>query len=109
MSLLGHIIVTETHGIRRFFYPVSLEVPSSLVDAAPGLRLTTAAGDLVPVQASPGATDPDRFARLDFAVSLAPFEKLELGLSTGLNGVADISDPLRTIVQEGEPAAVAAL
>ena len=36
MSFLGHISVCETHGIRRFLYPVSLEIPASLLDPAGG-------------------------------------------------------------------------
>lgn len=97
MNLPRRISVTEIHGIRRFFYPLSLKVPSSLLDAAPGLTLATPAGNPVPVQISPGKSA----ARLDFAVSLAPFEKMDLLLSTGSSDAALISDPLQTIERKG--------
>ena len=40
-------------------------------------------GRQIPLQVTPGATDPDLYRRLDFAVSLSPLEKLELKLFTG--------------------------
>ena len=36
MSFLGRIRVCETHGIRRFLYPVSLEIPASLLHRPTG-------------------------------------------------------------------------
>ena len=83
MSFLGHISVCETHGIRRFLYPVSLEIPASLLDPAGGPGLIMPDGRQIPLQVTPGATDPDLYRRLDFAVSLSPLEKLELKLFTG--------------------------
>jgi hypothetical protein len=86
MSFLGHIGVCETHGIRRFFYPVSVEIPASMLDPAgcpdgvPIASLFMPDGRQVPLQVTPGASNPELDWRLDFAVSLSPFEKLELKL-----------------------------
>jgi len=95
MRFLGHVRVCETHGIRRFLYPVSLEIPAAL----PHTTIGTADRDCgpsasevpppvlimpdvgpIPLQVTPGATNPDLYSRLDFAVSLSPFEQLELKL-----------------------------
>ena len=83
MSFLGHISVCETHGIRRFLYPVSLEIPASLLHPADGAGLIMADGRPIPLQVTPSAANPGLYCRLDFAVSLSPLEKLELKLLTG--------------------------
>ncbi len=83
MSVLGLVRVCETHGIRRFLYPVSLEIPASLLLPADGPGLITADGRPIPLQVTPSATNPGLYCRLDFAVSLSPLEKLELKLLTG--------------------------
>ncbi len=95
MSFLGHISVCETHGIRRFLYPVSLEIPASLLDPDYGPGLSMADGRMIPVQVTPGATNPDLHRRLDFAVWLSPFEKLKLKLFTQRPGSAGMDDPLQ--------------
>jgi hypothetical protein len=82
MSFRGHISVCETHGIRRFLYPVSLEIPASVLHQADGPGLVTADGRPVPLQVTPSTTNPGLYCRLDFAVSLSPLEKLELKLLT---------------------------
>lgn len=105
MNFLGHISVCESYGIRRFLYPVSLEIPSSLLDPASGPGLTMPDGRQIPFQVSPGASDPDLYRRLDFAVSLSPFEKLELKLFTDLPGTADMDDPIRVEEEDLGPAA----
>ena len=83
MSFLGHISVCETHGIRRFLYPVSLEIPASLLHPAhePGLIMPD--GRPIPLQVTPSDTNPGLYCRLDFAVSLSPLEKLELKVLAG--------------------------
>ena len=83
MSFLGHISVCETHGIRRFLYPVSLEIPASLLHPVDRAGLIMADGRPIPLQVTPGDTNPGLYCRLDFAVSLSPLEKLELKLLTG--------------------------
>lgn len=121
MSLLGHIRVRETHGIRRFLYPVSLEVPRSSgnfgykdpagLSGIVGLSLIMPDCNRVPLQVTPGATTPDLYWRLDFPVSLSPFEELELELFLGqpeshlltkesrrdstIREAASLDDPLR--------------
>jgi hypothetical protein len=99
MSFLGHISVCETHGIRRFLYPVSLEIPSSLLHSAEGAGLIMADGRPIPLQVTPSATNPGLYCRLDFAVSLSPMEKLELKLLAG--GEAPLSAPSFTPEAEG--------
>lgn len=80
MSFLGHISIRETHGIRRFLYPVSLEIPASLLQPTDGAGLIMADGRAIPLQVTPSETNPGLYCRLDFAVSLSPLEKLELKL-----------------------------
>ena len=110
MSFLGHISVCETHGIRRFLYPVSLEIPVSLLHPADGPGLIMADGRPIPLQVTPSATNPGLYCRLDFAVSLSPLEKLELKLLTGgeapqpsppLPSAATLSAPSFTPEAEG--------
>jgi hypothetical protein len=106
MSLLGHIRVSETHGIRRFLYPVSLEVPRPPGNSCSGnlpvlrcnadLSLIMADGRQVPLQVTPGETGPGPYWRLDFPVSLAPFEELELKLFLAQpEEAAFLDDPLQ--------------
>ena len=109
MSLLGQIRVCETHGIRRFLYPLSLEIPASLNGRSDRRRLRrllhvahhgrrpphSAAGDA-------GRVNHDLNWRLDFALSLSPLEKLELKLFSEHPGGAVIEDPLQI---EERPAA----
>ncbi len=110
MSFLGHISVCETHGIRRFLYPVSLEIPASLLHSADGPGLIMTDGRPIPLQVTPSATNPGLYCRLDFAVSLSPLEKLELKLLTGdeaqqpsppLPSAAGLSAPSFTPEAEG--------
>ena len=98
MSFPGHISVCETHGIRRFLYPVSLEIPSSLLHSAEGAGLIMADGRPIPLQVTPSATNPGLYCRLDFAVSLSPMEKLELKLLAG----GEAPSPARNFTPEAE-------
>jgi hypothetical protein len=74
--------------MRRFLYPLSVEVPTDPTER-PGLA--TPDGRLLPLQVTPAA---DGHSRLDFAVSLSPFETLELLLLSG-QPTAALDDPLR--------------
>ncbi len=98
MSFLGLVRVCETHGIRRFLYPVSLEIPASLLHPPNGPGLIMADGRPIPLQVTPSTTKPGLYCRLDFAVSLSPLEKLELKLLTG--GEAPL--PARSFTPEAE-------
>ena len=100
MSFLGHISVCETYGIRRFLYPVSLEIPASLLDPASGPGLSMPDGRQIPLQVTPSTTTPDLYWRLDFAVSLSPLEKLELKLFTEQPGGTGMDDPLQIKEEE---------
>lgn len=102
MSFRGQISVCETHGIRRFLYPVSLEIPASLLHAVDAPGLVTADGRPVPLQVTPSTTNPGLYCRLDFAVSLSPLEKLELKLLT--SGEAPQPGPLLKPPADAVPA-----
>lgn len=95
MNFLGHIRICETHGIRRFLYPLSLEVPASRLDPAGGPGLILPDGRQIPLQVTPSTINPELYWRLDFAVSLSPLEKLELRLFTELSGGTGMDDPLQ--------------
>ena len=75
-EILARIRVRETHGIRRFLYPlrVELSLPGALWAAIPQMRLVSSNDLPVPSQVSenPVASDPKR-RYLDFALSLDPF------------------------------------
>jgi hypothetical protein len=92
MTVIGRVLVREASGIRRFFYPLSIEalVPEARLDSS--LGLVRKDGEMVPLQ----VTKSDHSApgcRLDLAVSLAPREEVELLLCTGQKEIA-IQDPL---------------
>ncbi len=94
MSVLRRVIVRETRGIRRFLYPLTAE-PALLQPWPPGnVGLFSHDGRSFPVQVSPASS---RQARIDFAVSLAPFESLELELLSD-RPAASIDDPLNVTV-----------
>lgn len=97
MSLLANVSVHEMHGIRRFLYPLSAEVTLWRPDFP--LGLLSADGQPIPVQVTPLTADSRETYRLDFAVSLAPYEAIELMLFE--NEVsASVDDPLH-VVEDG--------
>lgn len=110
-DVLARIRVHETHGIRRFLYPLSAEVqlPASLDYAALGIAtrdhdldmdrlcLVTDDGQPVPIQVT--HVVGERF-RVDFGVSLAPYDLREYLLTPGTPKIVD--DPLQITPQEGE-------
>jgi hypothetical protein len=100
MSEVGHITVRETHGIRRFLYPLSTEIRLPAASQTRGLGLVRQDGQPVPLQVS-WADDPaGQLSRLDFALSLAPLETAKLSLCTDQPQVT-LDDPLR--IARGEP------
>lgn len=80
MSVLGHVTVRETRGIRRFLYPLSARIDLPESCQTDRLGLVTRDGQPIPVQVSQSDGRSRNSARIDFAVSLAPFESLELEL-----------------------------
>jgi hypothetical protein len=100
MSEVGRITVRETHGIRRFLYPLSAEIRLPETYQARQLGLVRQDGQSVPLQVS-WADDPaGQLSRLDFALSMAPLETAKLSLCTDQPEVA-IDDPLN--IARGEP------
>jgi hypothetical protein len=85
-------------------------------DGGPTAALITPDGRQVPLQVSPGAAAPESVRKLDFAVSLSPFEKVELKLLSGqtesariakegrgdfiIREAAPLDDPLQTIEEK---------
>ncbi len=94
MNTLGSISVRETDGIRRFLYPLSANFALPSGCPATGLGLRRPDGQPVPLQVTPEEGGDESTVRLDFALSMAPFEELELLL---LDGAPDEppDDPLR--------------
>lgn len=77
-EVLARIRVRETHGIRRFLYPLTAVVkfPSFVDPAAYGLA--TPDGMTVPMQLTPKGED---YYRIDFAVSLPPQTESDIFLT----------------------------
>lgn len=98
-DVLARLRVTETHGIRRFLYPLTVVLPLHEAEAGSSLRLAAIEGEAVPLQVTPLG---DGLARLDFALSLAPLQRpLELQI-TRSESQASIPDPLHlTILPDG--------
>jgi len=97
-EVLARIRVRETHGIRRFLYPLMaiVELPDNTNLSA--LSLATNQGTAVPLQVTRHTAEQ---FRVDFAVSLAPFqEDMEL-LLTEDGPQADVPDPLH-LTQQAE-------
>ncbi|MGI4790139.1 MAG: hypothetical protein ACRYFS_14965 [Janthinobacterium lividum] len=100
-EILARIRVRETAGIRRFLYPlrVELNLENKLWAQIPELRLLSSTGQPIPTQVSDRPTRRDPKMRfLDFALSMEPFadEYFTLQLSN-LNAL--IEDPLRISAQ----------
>ncbi len=92
-EILARIRVRETHGIRRFLYPLSIVI--TLPDGA-GMFTTglqTSDGHDIPllISSASGVEEPPH--KLDFAVSLEPLSTRELVL-VGDTSPALVTDPL---------------
>jgi hypothetical protein len=94
MSVVGRITVRETHGIRRFLYPLSAELSLPPTFHTQKLGLVRQDRQPVPLQVTPADQTDGWRSRLDFAISMAPLETVELLLCTGQPD-AKINDPLR--------------
>ncbi|MBZ5495376.1 MAG: hypothetical protein LAP85_03165 [Acidobacteriia bacterium] len=99
MSVVGRISVRETRGIRRFLYPLSTELHLPEVCRAQDLGLIGRDGQPVPMQVTPAGDNDAALFRLDFAVSMAPLETVELRLGTGQPAFL-FDDPLRISTRE---------
>ncbi len=97
-DVLAHIRVKETHGIRRFLYPLSTSVNLPEGTDVHRVALCDEAGQSVPLQLTPEA--PAHYFRLSFAVSLAPQETLELTLRADADP-AVVKDPLNITEKDG--------
>jgi len=95
-EVLARIRVRETHGIRRFLYPLKsvIELPEGVDVLSLGWSATR--GDTIPLQVTPVSATKHR---LDFALSLAPLEERTFDLiSDGF--FAAVNDPLALTVTE---------
>jgi hypothetical protein len=100
MSEVGRIAVRETHGIRRFLYPLSAEVRLPETSQARRLGLVRQDGQAVPLQLTQVDDAAGHLSHLDFALSMAPGETANLSLCTDQPEVT-IDDPL-TIAPGGQ-------
>lgn len=101
-EILARIRVRETHGIRRFLYPLTAYVGVPFIiklgesktnhEMYGGFTLVTAAGQNVPRQIIGLTRMPH--ARMDFALSLAPYETQELMLMSG-DALGTVPDALQ--------------
>jgi hypothetical protein len=98
-DVLARIRVRETHGIRRFLYPLTVTYHLSETIDIENLSLKTSAGQAVPLLVSLESQREDTPHRLDFALSLEPLSVTELLLSIGGNSPL-VSDPLQFGIQE---------
>lgn len=102
IEIWGRIRVRETSGIRRFLYPLTAHINLPLrqklgesktdSEMYGSLALITASGENVPRQMT--SLTRTFTARLDFALSLAPYETQELFLATG-NPLDTVPDALQ--------------
>jgi hypothetical protein len=93
MSEVGRIIVRETHGIRRFLYPLSTEIRLPEACQIQKLGLVRQDGQPVPLQLTQVDDAAGQLSRLDFAISMAPLETVNLSLCTDQPEIT-IDDPL---------------
>jgi len=100
MKPLGTLLVRETHGIRRFLYPLAttLELPHGVAPA--DLGLARSGGQPVPLQCTLEPKRDSAAVRIDFAVSLAPYEQVTLILGTGMD-TGLIDDPISLRAADG--------
>ena len=98
-EILARIRVRETHGIRRFLYPLIAYLERSDWSEVGSVSLFTPQEQKLPIQRTPAHKDAWLRERLDFAISLEPFEELELELRADTSPV-DMDDPL-SVTEEG--------
>ncbi len=89
-EILARIRVRETHGIRRFLYPLSVCIDFLEAKSTVRLRLESIHGEPIPTQA---VVRYECEQWLDFAVSLGPYELCDLVLFEG-EPYQELDDPL---------------
>lgn len=97
-DVLARIRVKETHGIRRFLYPLStsFDLTNNETDISMSrFKLVTNTGEVVPRRWQ-DINDGYEWL-LEFAVSLAPFAEMELILTTE-GDEASLDDPLQLTI-----------
>jgi hypothetical protein len=99
MTTIAKIRIRETQGMRRFLYPLSTVLPLPENCRISELGLLPPNSQALPLQVREEGSGGDTLARLDFAVSLAPQEALELELRTGMPP-ATLEDPLSVAAGE---------
>ena len=100
MIRFGTILVREMQGIRRFLYPLTatLSLPQGVTPSE--LALQGPDGKPVPSQSTPAPGGNSSLVRIDFAISMEPYEEVALHLGTGMSaGLPD--DPLDIKVDGG--------
>ncbi|MDQ2800863.1 MAG: hypothetical protein M3Y13_14625, partial [Armatimonadota bacterium] len=101
-EVLARIKVRETHGIRRFLYPLTtiINLPADIDTSRLGL-FSSLDGQAIPSQVTLVSGRNDYPHRLDFAISLDPFSEQDLLLESGTEQMP-VDDPLYFgIPQEG--------
>ncbi len=98
-EVLARIRVRETHGIRRFLYPLTAFLERSDWSEVGMVSLFTSQDQQLPTQITPSSPEARLRHRLDFAVSLGPHEELELELHPTETALI-IADPL-SVTEEG--------
>ncbi len=110
-EVLARIRVRETHGIRRFLYPLTATVYAPVEEKPSGFQtfeevygnysLKTGDGQAIPRQFVGGKRGNE--ARLDFAVFLAPGETQDIFVVRETNSIT-IPDPLKlaSVLKDGD-------
>lgn len=95
-EILARIRVEETHGIRRFLYPLSAEMTLPYRTNIDVVGLSDSSSEAVPMQLQLVRNGGPMRCRLDFPVSLTPFTQSELLLTIG--GPRQVTDdPLNLV------------
>jgi hypothetical protein len=99
-EVLARLRVRETHGIRRFLYPLTVIMPLPEGAGMFTTGLQTSDGQEVPLLISSASGTEEPPHRLDFAVSLEPLSTLELLLVNDSSPML-VADPIQfNTVQE---------
>jgi hypothetical protein len=105
MTNLPRIRIIEPSGLRRFLYPLPTEIALPEGSDPAKIALRKADGSAVPLQLVHAGRrtslsgDAEETYRVDFAVSLAPHETIELNFTDGAPEI--VPDPLRVTIAGG--------
>ena len=98
-EVLARIRVRETAGIRRFLYPLTVFLDHTTWPDFDDVQVLNQQGVPQPSQLTPAEKGMRLRHRLDFAVSLAPLEQIELDLWSDMPPMV-VNDPLQ-VTEEG--------